>query len=496
MDFPPQAQSSRQAAAVGGEAFTAERTIPLGSTNLNSTRAHSDPLIETWAYKLYMQSHDVLTPQGYPAGGLFDNLGPYNSTESAQEPLRNRSATHGHCSTIADNESERLPKARDEPNGKDRYGQEPENTETWENSDASSAYSSPPEPWTPFPTSYSEQQPEAEDYFTYGRNPHSEPLPRCTQTFNEGIQYSIPQWSRHRRRLPRPSFRRVTSQLRHLQRTDRQLRRERNHLLYEQALLQEQKEALRAEKRALRAEWRQLRKAQHAARDPWGRPQEDPYPNTSDDESIDSRSVRTPPGTPSPSESFSRPSSPSRDPSAAFEPRRNNTTPSASAALENYNQAWTSHAASPTSTPIPWPTASLLPYPLTVPPRPLPDALQPCHRNQNPNTSDVITHNTQAFFARAFNLRPRYADTGDGRTEPRSGGFQFAGLEEADAELMGRMRAQVKRDMLRWHEDKRGRPGGVEEAWTRAVYAGVFAFREAIEGEVKRRGGERKHSQW
>ena len=78
----------------------------------------------------------------------------------------------------------------------------------------------------------------------------------------------------------------------------------------------------------------------------------------------------------------------------------------------------------------------------------------------------------------------------------------IAGLERVEEGVLVGMKEQVKRDLVRWHEDKRrGRRGlggeedeegwGVEEeGWARGVYAGVFAVKGAVEGEVERRRKE------
>lgn len=412
-----------------------------------------------------MRSHDVLNPQGGPSATLFERARQYSSTEPTAKPFRNRSPTQGHCSTINDDESEGQPEAWDEPNTNDRDSQDPETTDTWENIGTSSTHSSPPEPWTPFPTSYDEQPQQQEDYFTFRPRPRTRPAPH-TPTFHDRSLPTPSPWPRPRRSSPPSSPQLLRSQLRHLQRFDRQLKRERHHLRHEQALLNQQRSALRAEKSHLRARWRRLHQTRPCARSP--------HPHSSSScsssGSIHNRSSRTPPGTPDPS--------PPRAYASA------SASPNPAAALESYNRAWASHTASPTRTPLPWPTTSLQPNALTrPPPRHLrsPDAAT--------STADVVAYNTVAFFARAFGLRARYVLVED--EESGRGGWELgvAGLEGVGGEVVACMRAQVKMEVLRWHEDKRGRRGGVEDGWARGVYAGVFAVKMAVDGEVKRRGG-------
>ena len=105
-----------------------------------------------------------------------------------------------------------------------------------------------------------------------------------------------------------------------------------------------------------------------------------------------------------------------------------------------------------------------------------------------------------AFFARAANLRPLYVFVEEvvrgERTGQGSWEVGIRGLEGADKGVVGKVRSQARRDLMRWHEDKRGKRGGVEEEWARAVYAGVFAVWKAVNGGVKGGAGEGDHAQW
>ena len=493
---------SGQAAAVGGEKFPAGRRIPIASAHFpqasprNSTYPNLNPSVETWPYDIHMRPDGIFTSQCYPDATVINHFEQYTSTGPDEEPLRNRSPIQGYRSTIDDDKFGALPEAWNQPNAS-QHPQEARNVDSWENIGRDSQPScSPPEPWMPFPTTCSEQQPEQPDYFSYMSNPQSIPMPR-SPTFNGRTRSSTSRWSRHRRRLPQESLRRITIQLRCLHNVDRKLKRERDHLRFERAVLRQEKEALRAEKSELRAERRRLQKAReyihhHHRRYTCASSPGSFYTCSSDEESVDNGSGRTPPRTPSASDDGGCYYGTESDDDGGFEAEINDTKPSvpgtaeASAALERYNCAWAAHVAEPTSSTFAWPTPSLLPHPLTVAPHPLPRRLRSV--NGNVNTDDLITYNTLTFFASAFNLRPAYTRTKNSQNGRWSWALGIEGLRGVDGELLGKMKAQVKKDVLRWHEDKRGKRGGdAEETCARAVYAGVFAFKEAIDEELERR---------